>query len=101
MVYTIGETEVLAMATKAMNIKMDEGRLLEVKDVASVFHMTITDVVNEALNEYLPKMKREPFYRLTANVKEASAEESAEILSEIEMLTDDDLDINSTKKFTV
>ncbi len=89
------------MATKAMNIKMDEGRLLEVKDVASVFHMTITDVVNEALNEYLPKMKREPFYRLTANVKEASAEESAEILSEIEMLTDDDLDINSTKKFTV
>ncbi len=89
------------MATKAMNIKMDEGRLLEVKDVAAVFHMTITDVVNEALNEYLPKMKRDPFYRLTANVKEASAEESAEILSEIEMLTDDDLEISSAKKFTV
>ena len=89
------------MATKAMNIKMDEGRLLEVKDVAAVFHMTITDVVNEALNEYLSKMKREPFYRLTANVKEASAEESAEILSEIETLTDDDLEISSAKKFTV
>ncbi len=89
------------MATKAMNIKMDEGRLLEVKDVAAVFHMTITDVVNEALNEYLPKMKRDPFYRLTANVKEASAEESAEILSEIEMLTDDDLEISSAKKFSV
>ncbi len=89
------------MATKAMNIKMDEGRLLEVKDVAAVFHMTITDVINEALNEYLPKMKRDPFYRLTANVKEASADESAEILSEIEALTDDDLEISSIKKFTV
>ncbi len=89
------------MATKAMNIKMDEGRILEVKDVAAVFHMTITDVVNEALNEYLPKMKRDPFYRLTANVKETSVEESAEILSELETLTDDDLEISSAKKFTV
>lgn len=89
------------MATKAMNIKMDEGKLLEVKDVASVFHMTITDVINEALNEYLPKMKQDPFYRLTAKVKEASAEESAEILSELESLSDEDLTISSTKKFTV
>ncbi len=84
-----------------MNIKMDEGRILGVKDVAAVFHMTITDVINEALNEYLPKMKRDPFYRLTASVKEASAKESAEILSELETLTDEDLTISSSKKFAV
>ena len=84
------------MATKAMNVKLDEGIILEVKDVASVFHMTITDV-----NDYLPRMKRDPFYRLTANVKEASAEESAEILSELETLTDEDLTISSTKKYNV
>ncbi len=89
------------MATKAMNVKLDEGIILEVKDVASVFHMTITDVINEALNDYLPRMKRDPFYRLTANVKEASAEESAEILSELETLTDEDLTISSTKKYNV
>ena len=89
------------MATKAMNVKLDEGIILEVKDAASVFHMTITDVINEALNDYLPRMKRDPFYRLTANVKEASAEESAEILSELETLTDEDLTISSTKKYNV
>lgn len=89
------------MATKAMNIKMDEGRILEIKDVAAVFHMTITDVINEALNEYLSKVKQDPFYRLTANVKDVSADESVEILSELETMTDDDLTISSTRKFTV
>jgi hypothetical protein len=33
------------------------------------------------------------------NVKEASAEESAEILEEIEALSDDDLTISSVRKF--
>lgn len=42
------------MATKAVNLKMEENRILDIKDVAAVFHMTITDVINEALDEYLP-----------------------------------------------
>ncbi|HCT93036.1 MAG TPA: hypothetical protein DF613_16880 [Lachnospiraceae bacterium] len=89
------------MATKAMNIKMDEAKLLDIKKVASVFHMSITDVIMDALDEYLHKMKRDPFYRLTANVEEASADESAEILEEISALTDDDLKISSKKTFHV
>ena len=47
------------MATKAMNIKMDEERLADIKSVAAVFHMSITDVVMDALDEYLPKMKND------------------------------------------
>ena len=43
------------MATKAMNFKTDEVRIADIKSVASVFRMTITDVVNEALDEYLAK----------------------------------------------
>ena len=77
------------MATKAMNIKMDEERLADIKSVAAVFHMSITDVVMDALDEYLPKMKNDPFYRLTANVEEASEEETQEILGELESLSDD------------
>lgn len=50
--------------------------------------------------EVIKNLRKNPFYRLTANVQEATAEESKEILEEIEGLTDDDLTIASTKRFT-
>ncbi len=87
------------MSLKAVNIKMDESKIIEVKSVASAFHMTMTEVITEALDEYLAKMKRDPYYRLTANIEEASEEESAEILEELNKLTDDDLKIVRTKSF--
>ena len=48
-----------------------------------------------------PDCKKEPFYRLTANVQEASDEESAEILEEIKGLTDNDLSIASAERFAM
>ena len=36
-------------------------------------------------------IKMDPYYRLTANVMDASPEETEEILSEIESMSDDDL----------
>ncbi len=89
------------MAVKALNIKMEESEIREMKKVASVFHMTVTDVMKEAIGEYIAKMKKDPFYRLTANVEEASAEESAEVLGAIEELSDDDLSIASVRRFDV
>ena len=89
------------MAVKAMNFKMDEAEILDMKNVASVFHMTVTDVIKEAVREYVDKMKNDPFYRLTANVEDASAEETAEILDEIKGLSDDDLTISSARRFSV
>ena len=89
------------MATKAVNLKLEENRISDVKMVASVFHMTMTDVINEALDAYLPKMKQDPFYKLTANVQAATKAESKEILSEIEGLSDEDLEISTIKHFSV
>ena len=89
------------MATKALNFKMEEDEIHDMKDVASVFHMTLTELVKEAIKEYVKKLKTDTFYRLTANVQEASAEESAEILEEIDGLTDDDLSIVSSERFDV
>ena len=89
------------MATKAINLKLDENRVLDMKNVASVFHMTMTDIINEALDAYLPKMKQDPFYRLSANVQSVSKEEEKEILAEIEQLTDGDLEITTVKHFTI
>lgn len=89
------------MATRALNFKMEEAEIQDMKDVASVFHMTLTELIKEATKDYVDRLKKDPFYRLTANVQEASAEESAEILEEIDGLTDDDLSIVSSERFAV
>ena len=89
------------MATRALNFKMDDADILDMKQVAGVFNMSVTDLVKKAVREYVAELKRDPFYRLTVNVEEASAEESEEILEEIEGLSDDDLSIAATKRFTV
>jgi hypothetical protein len=89
------------MATRAMNFKMDETDILDMKQVASVFNMTVTDLIKEAVREYVEKMKKDPFYRLTVNVQEASAEETAEILGIIERLSNDDLTITSSERVSV
>ena len=89
------------MAVKAMNFKMEEADILDMKQVASVFNITVTDLIKNSVKEYIEKLKKDPFYRLTVNVQEASAEESEEILAEIDSLSDDDLTIATTKHFTV
>lgn len=89
------------MARKALNFKMEEADILDMKTVAGVYNMSVTDLIKNAVKEYLANMKRDPFYRLTANVQQASVEETEEILTEIENMTDDDLTIVSTKQFTV
>ena len=89
------------MATRVMNFKLDEADVSAMRQVASVFNMTMTDVVREAIRDYVSRMKNDPFYRLTANVEDASPEESQEILDEIEGMTDDDLTITTRKQFAL
>lgn len=89
------------MAIKALNFKMEESDILDMKQVAGVFHMSVTDLIKNAVKQYIAELKNDPFYRLTANVEAVSEEETEEILAEIESLSDDDLTISSTKTFTV
>ena len=89
------------MAIKAMNFKMEEEEILDIKKVASVFNITMTDIIKEGVREYVEKLKQDPFYKLTTNIQEASETESAEILGEIELLDDDELKISSRKTFTL
>ena len=89
------------MSVKAMNFKMDEAEIQEMKQVAGVYHMTVTDLIKNAVKSYITELKDDPFYRLTAHVQEASAEESEEILSAVGELTDDDLTISSSRRFSL
>ena len=74
------------MATGAITFKMDEAEILDMKQVAGVFNMSMTDLIQNAVREYLTELKSDPFYRLTANVQDASAEESAENLGLVSAL---------------
>lgn len=89
------------MARKALNFKMEETDIIDMKTVAGIYNMSVTDLIKNAVKEYLENLKRDPFYRLTANVQQASPDETEEILAKIENMTDDDLTIVSTKQFTV
>ena len=89
------------MSMKALNFKMEESEILTMKEVANVFHMSVTDLVKNGVREYIEELKKDPLYRLTANVREADAGESDEILSAISGLSDDDLSISSSKTFSL
>lgn len=91
----------MIMASKALNFKLEENIIMDMKQVATVFNKTMTDVIKEAVTEYLDKMKQDPFYRLTIHVQDDSEEESEEILSEIETLSDDDLTITTVRRFDI
>ena len=85
------------MATKSVNLRLENAQVLEIKKIAEAFQMSFTDVVRNALDEYLPKMERDPFYRLTANVREVSDKENEELAETIASLTDEDLQIEATE----
>ena len=89
------------MSVKGMNFKMEEDEILDMKHVAAVFNMSVTDLIKNAIKEYIAKLKKDPFYRLTANVREADEDESREILDVIDGMSDDDLTISTVKHFTV
>lgn len=87
------------MANKIVNFKMNEEKIMELKEVATIFNLSITEIILEALNEYIKKLKEDPYYRLCSNIEEASEEESKEILEEIDKLTPEDLEIVEVKHF--
>ena len=89
------------MAVKAMNFKMDEADIRDMKMVAGVFNMSVTELIKNAVKQYVSELKKDPFYRLTANVEDASPEETEEILNEIQNMTNDDLSIESVTHFTL
>lgn len=89
------------MASKVMNFKMDEAEIIDMKKVAAIFNISVSDMIREAIKEHIGKLKKDPFYRLTANVEDATSEENDEILAAIDDLSEDDLEIVSSKDFHV
>ena len=87
------------MAMKDLNIKMEESEILAIKEAAGFFHISVTDLIRNGVREYIEELKKDPLYRLAANVRDAEEAETSEILSAIENLSEDDLTISSSAPF--
>ena len=55
-----------------------------------------TAATRGGVDKYIDELKKDPFYRLTANVRDADEAETSEILSAVDNLSDDDLTISSS-----
>lgn len=89
------------MATKPVNLRLEDTQIFTIKKVAEVFHLTFTDVIREALDNYLPQKTGDPLYRLTANVETVSDEENEELSVALDRMTDEDLEIVKTEVVTL
>lgn len=88
------------MGERAVNFSIEENDLVILSKIASAYSVTVTELIKKVISEYLEKIKKNPFYRLTANVEEVSSEENSEILEMINNLSDEDLTISSVKKLS-
>lgn len=88
------------MVERAVNFSIEENDIVILSKIASAYSVTVTELIKKVISEYLEKIKKNPFYRLTANVEEVSSEENSEILEMINNLSDEDLTISSVKKLS-
>ena len=51
------------MAVKALNFKMEESEILAMKEVAEVFHISMTDIVRNGVREYIAELKKDKVMR--------------------------------------
>ncbi len=85
------------MALKAVNFKLEDDQIDELRRLAALFNMSMTDIVRKALDSYISEAKEDPYVRLTSSVDNADPDETEEILDAIKDLSEDDLAISSRK----
>ena len=49
------------MATRVMNFKVDDSLIIEMKEVAGIYNMTVTDLIKQAVREYMDSLKADPY----------------------------------------
>ena len=89
------------MAAKLYSFRIDESELIDMKQVARVYSMSVTDLIKNAIDRYMADLRKDPFYRLTENIEDADKAETEEILAQIDNMTEDDLKITSAKYFSI
>lgn len=87
------------MASKSISVRLDSQEFEEAQKIAKIYRASLTDIIRYALREFIEEVKKDPYYRLTSNIPEASEEESREIFKQLDHMSDDDLKIVRTDTF--
>ncbi len=80
-----------------MSVKLDETSVREIKKIASIFDMSYSDFIRNAIEKAIAEKQNDFMYRMS-NVAYATEEEEKEIISALAELSDDDLQIASVEK---
>ncbi len=75
---------------KTMSVKLDENIVDEIKKISSIFNISYSDFIRNALEKAIKEKQQDFIYRMS-NVPYASEEEEEYIVSELSKLSDYDL----------
>ncbi len=81
---------------KTMSVKFDDAVFSEIKKISSLFNITYSDFVRNAVEKAIEEKQQDFMYRMN-NVSYMAEEEETEIMEALAKLSDDDLQIVRTE----
>ena len=86
---------------KAISLRLDEDMLDEIREVSKIYNITATELIREGIKNILTNKKNDIYFKLITNKTECYEKESAEIMSKINNLSEEDLTVTREEIFEI
>ena len=86
---------------KAISLRLDEDMLDEIREVSKIYNITATELIREGIKNILTNKKNDIYFKLITNKAECDEKESAEIMSKINNLSEEDLTVTREEIFEI
>ncbi|ACV39191.1 hypothetical protein [Leptotrichia buccalis] len=86
---------------KAISLRLDEDMLDEIREVSKIYNITATELIREGIKNILTNKKNDIYFKLITNKTECDEKESAEIMSKINNLSEEDLTVTREEIFEI
>ena len=86
---------------KAISLRLDEDMLDEIREVSKIYNITTAELIREGIKNILTNKKNDIYFKLITNKTECYEKESAEIMSKINNLSEEDLTVTREEIFEI
>ena len=86
---------------KAISLRLDGDMLDEIREVSKIYNITATELIREGIKNILTNKKNDIYFKLITNKTECDEKESAEIMSKINNLSEEDLTVTREEIFEI
>ena len=86
---------------KAISLRLDDDMLDEIREVSKIYNITATELIREGIKNILTNKKNDIYFKLITNKTECDEKESAEIMSKINNLSEEDLTVTREEIFEI